>query len=173
MKCNTEGSKLVPKKSGNMFASKQEPVRTRPEDISSADDMGWQSEGEWLMWEPKMPPSANFLHAAEETERMQRSHLMLSALELQNGCSKMDSETNAEFEARASQLKVQYQVQLREYRQSGRFKSVHSDSRGHVKSTMPEFNQVRFSMAPCLRSEWSSWRPLWTAFRTTVWLHVT
>ena len=122
-----------------MFATRQEPMGTRSEETpAEADDMVLQSEGEWVMQEPKIPPSAYFLYAAEEKQRMPKTLCKTSAREIQNGWSKMDSDTKAEFETRASQLRMQYQVQLREYKQCGRFRLTASDSSGHGKSAMTQ-----------------------------------
>merc|ERR1712008_243037 len=112
---------------------------------SEAEDVGSQADGEWVMHEPKIPPSAYFLYVSGERERMRKTLCKPNALELQSGWSKMDPETKAEFETRASQLLEQYRVQLREYRQSGQFRSVPSCSSGHVNWTMPETEPVQNS----------------------------
>merc|ERR1712008_23172 len=135
----------------NVFASRQEPVQNSSEETpSEADGVGCQAEGEWVMHEPKIPPSAYFLYVAGERERMRKTlgkpkALELQVFEIQSGWSKMDPERKAEFEARASQLQELYRVQKREYKQHGQFRSVPSSSSGNVNWKMPDAEPVQKS----------------------------
>merc|ERR1712008_93255 len=143
----------------NVFASRQEPVQNSSEETpSEADGVGCQAEGEWVMHEPKIPPSAYFLYVAGERERMRKTlgkpkALELQVFEIQSGWSKMDPERKAEFEARASQLQELYRVQKREHKQHGQFRSVPSSSSGDVNWKMPDAEPVQKSDEKMLASD--------------------
>ena len=83
---------------------------------------------------------------------MQQSSGNCVALEIHRRWQDLDSQVRVQYEARAEQLQALYRVQIRDYRQRGRYRAFASSiapSPPHVEATvlqdesMPEMSQVQ------------------------------